>query len=465
MRVNGVTTLKTTYSYDPASRIASITYPSGWTVSQIRDIMGRIWQLPFTTPASTVAGNAITNATYEPFGPLYTLTYGNGVNESRRFDLDYRVLSLTDAGTSTLQSLTYAYDANDNVSSIADGVTAGNSQAFGYDVLNRLITASGNYGAFAWTYDKNGNRLTQTLGGALASYAYTAGTNRLASITASGSTTPVGYIATGNISSIPPTTGAAVATLTYSAANRLASVTGTPVAITAIKYDAFGQRFSKADPGSNPILYTYDQSGNLLEETDGHGLLIDYVYLNGRPVAEITGGKVYYTNADRLGTPQLVTDASQNVVWSTTYQPFGATSIPVGSISQNLRFPGQYADGETGWNHNGFRDYMPSVGRYLENDPIGLLGGLNSYRYAKANPGAFTDRWGLDPIGDIVDQFGDLVGDKTKETATSIDLQGIGLSEKPSRITAKVCVTAWNLAAKGKFSWKGLAEKLLEDYA
>ncbi len=394
-RVNGATTLPTAYTYDPASRVASITYPSGWTVSQTRDIMGRIWQLPVATPSAASVGNAITNATYEPFGPLYTLTYGNGANEARSFDLDYRVLSLTDAGTSALQNLSYSYDANDNVSSIADGVTPTHSQTFGYDVLNRLTAATGAYGAFGWTYDRNGNRLTQTLGGTLTSYGYTAGTNRLASIMSGGSTTPVGYTATGNISSIPPTTGAPVATLTYSAANRLASVTGTTVAITGMVYDAFGQRFSKADPGSNPILYTYDQSGNLLEETNGHGTLIDYVYLNGRPVAEITGGKLYYVHADRLATPQLVTGSGQNVAWSTTYQPFGMTTIPVGSISQNLRFPGQYFDGETGWNHNGFRDYMSGFGRYSESDPIGLATNINPYFYADGNPVAVVDVSGL----------------------------------------------------------------------
>jgi RHS repeat-associated protein len=393
-RVNGATTLKTVYTYDAASRLASTTYPSGWTISQTRDIMGRIWQLPVTAPGGASAGSAITNATYEPFGPLYTLSYGNGVNESRRFDLDYRVTSLADAGTSALQNLTYAYDANDNLSSIGDGVTPANSQMFGYDVLNRLAGATGAYGVFGWTYDKLGNRLTQTLGGVTTAYGYTAGTNRLASITVGSSMTPVNYTATGNISSIPPTPGAPVATLSYNAANRLASVTGTTVAIVGMVYDAFGQRFSKSAPGSSPILYTYDQNGNLLEENE-NGFPIDYVYLNGRPVAEVTGGKVYYLHADRLGTPQLVTDAGQNIVWSTSYQPFGTTSLPAGTISQNLRFPGQYFDGETGWNHNGWRDYVPDIGRYGQSDPAGLAGGSDTYLYVGANPLNTFDLLGL----------------------------------------------------------------------
>jgi len=103
-------------------------------------------------------------------------------------------------------------------------VTHGNSQSFAYDTLNRLMNATGAYGNFGWTYDLVGNPLTQTLSGASTAYAYTAGTNQLASITAGGTTTPVSYTATGNISSIPPTTGAPAATLNYNAANRMASV-------------------------------------------------------------------------------------------------------------------------------------------------------------------------------------------------------------------------------------------------
>ena len=394
-RVNGNTTLQTTYQYDPASRIASTTYPSGWTVSQTRDIMGRIYQLPVAAPGGASSGNAIANATYEPFGPLYTLSFGNGINEARRFDLDYRVTSLTDIGTNTLQSLTYSYDANDNVSSITDGVTPAYSQTLGYDALNRLTAASGVVGSLAYTYDPVGNRLTQTVSGAITTYGYTPATNRLASITAGGTMTPVSTTAAGGISGIPPTTGAPVAALNYSAANRLASVSGTTPAIAGILYDAFGKRLSKTDTGSYPILYTYDQNGNLLEEADGHGLLVDYIYLNGRPGAEITGGKLYYLHADRLGTPQLATDSSQNVVWSTTYQPFGTTPIPIGSITQNLRLPGQYADGETGFSYSQFRDYEPGLGRFLEDDPIGLAGGFNTYAYVTANPIKIVDRSGL----------------------------------------------------------------------
>ncbi len=60
------------------------------------------------------------------------------------------------------------------------------------------------------------------------------------------------------------------------------------------------------------------------------------------------------------------------MAWQAAYQPFGTNTGTSGLFTQNLRFPGQYADSETGWYQNGFRDYNPGLGRYMESDPIGL---------------------------------------------------------------------------------------------
>ena len=78
-------------------------------------------------------------------------------------------------------------------------------------------------------------------------------------------------------------------------------------------------------------------------------------------------------NPDHLATPQKMTDRTGTVVWSADYNPFGAATITVSTITSNLRFPGQYYDAETELNYNYMRDYNPVIGRYIESDPIGIL--------------------------------------------------------------------------------------------
>jgi RHS repeat-associated protein len=116
----------------------------------------------------------------------------------------------------------------------------------------------------------------------------------------------------------------------------------------------------------------------------------------------LTGSTFTWLHDDKLGRPQVATNASQTVVWKASYQPYGETLSTSGSFTQNLRFPGQYYDAESGVNHNGFRDYVPSLGRYLEADPIGIYGntgisngGLNPYLYVGADPMRSVDPLGL----------------------------------------------------------------------
>jgi len=121
-----------------------------------------------------------------------------------------------------------------------------------------------------------------------------------------------------------------------------------------------------------------------------------YVYLNGQPLAKIEETSVYYYHNDALGTPQKMTDSTGTVVWAADYKPFGEVTITVSTITNNLRFPGQYYDAETGLHYNLNRDYSPPRGGYIEADPIGIIGGGNHlYQYVQNNPIKLQDPTGL----------------------------------------------------------------------
>ena len=82
------------------------------------------------------------------------------------------------------------------------------------------------------------------------------------------------------------------------------------------------------------------------------------------------------------------------MVWSGRYKAWGRLLHVEGEIKQPLRFQGQYEDGETGLFYNRYRYYDPDVARYVTQDPVGLLGGLNTYTYAP-NPTGWSDPLGL----------------------------------------------------------------------
>ncbi|MCF4987721.1 RHS repeat-associated core domain-containing protein, partial [Pseudomonas syringae] len=104
--------------------------------------------------------------------------------------------------------------------------------------------------------------------------------------------------------------------------------------------------------------------------------------------------KVYYFHTDQIGTPLEMTDAEGQIVWQAKYRPWGAIEkLVVNEVEQNLRFQGQYFDVETGLHYNTFRYYDPEIGRFITQDPIGLAGGDNLYKYVP-NPTAWVDPWG-----------------------------------------------------------------------
>jgi RHS repeat-associated protein len=205
-----------------------------------------------------------------------------------------------------------------------------------------------------------------------------------------------GYDAAGNLTSrtLGKTTQLA---LTYNADGRPAGA-----ATESYKYDGFGERaLINATATSHDI---FGPGGELLAENSATGApLRSYVYLNGLPLAMVDStGNIAYILADQVGQPQKMVDGSGTLVWDRVPDEFGATvAQPVGMTAANpLRFPGQQYDAATGLHYNHFRDYDPALGRYVQSDPIGLAGGVNTYSYALGNPLKYTD-----PTGTCIGPF------------------------------------------------------------
>ena len=375
------------YTYESAGRLSGITYASSaWVVAYTRDTAGQITAVTTTQPGHAATSLA-TSVTHMPFGPLASLTWGNGVTDARTFDQDYRTTSIKDVGTGNIQYLSYGYDADNNVHTVTDNVTPANNQTLTWDVIDRLTGATGSYAAESIAYDSNSNRKTYT-GTTITRYSNTDRMKKWGS-------SVVAYDSAGNM------TGFSTKVMTYSKANRLATANPFGTAST-YTYDAFGQRLKAKTPGTPFAVRIYDLWGHFLTETNS-GVETDYVYLDDMPLSVIKPSTptVSAIHTDRIGTPQDATSSTKAVVWTGNYDPFGLVT-PTTTITMNDRFPGMYAE-LTGFNYNMLRDYFPGgYAGYLEGDLIDrrIAPFGNSYNYANQNPTKYTDPSGLAP-GDI----------------------------------------------------------------
>jgi RHS repeat-associated protein len=393
--ING-TPFTTFYAYDLADNLTAITYPSGRVVTYLRDALGRVSEVRSRpTPGGADVTLASTVA-YLPFGPVSGLAYGNGLVLARAFDLDYRMTAQAVTATGvTAQDLGYGYDPASNITATNDNRVPARSQGFTYDALDRLTQGTGLYGQLGYTYDAVGNRLTRGKagpGGFTETSVIGANDNRLVSVTGGAVARNFTYTAAGHV------TGDGTLGFTISAAGRNVEAKLNGVTLATYVHNGLGERVKKAVPAGAVTLFHFAASGQLIATSDGAGAnWTEYVWLGAMPLAQVQNGTVYYAHADHLNAPQALTDASQAIVWDASFRPFGEVEAASGAVAQNLRFPGQYFDAETGTHYNYFRDYDPALGRYLQSDPIGLAGGLDTYSYVGGNPVRFVDPVGKSP--------------------------------------------------------------------
>lgn len=390
------TFVSTHYRYDVAGNLTGITYPSGREVNYQLDALARISSITTKLNASAPEQTLINNIAYLPFGPANTYQYGNNLTHVKIYDQDYRLTGIQVDG---ILNRSYGYDLVNNITSINNALSSTHDQIYSYDALNRLITASGGYGNLIYDYDAVGNRLSEIRNGSSDIYQYETTSNRLSGITRASGNRNFTYDSAGN-----PVQRTAddnsEQNFTFNNANRLSSVSVNGTQTATYTYNPLGQRVVKTLSNGNKEIYHYDESGQLIAVTDGTGATLrEYIYWGNQQIALITNGNTYYIHNDHLNTPQVMTNQSQQVVWMGDYEPFGEVATNQNNSTEIFsRFPGQYLDSETGLYYNYFRDYDPSIGRYIESDPIGLQGGINTYAYVSGNPFKFIDPDGLEPF-------------------------------------------------------------------
>jgi RHS repeat-associated protein len=373
------------YAYTNGN-LTTLTTPSGQTVTYGYNGNHQV------TSIAVNGATVLNSVTYDPLGPVSGWTWSNSTTTTRTYDSDGKVSQIVSAGTKT-----FGYDDAFRVTGTTDTSPGSTNWTYGYDALDRLTSGASPSVTRGWTYDANGNRLTET-GSAPSTYTLAPSSNRIANITGALART-YAYDGAGN------TTGYSTVTASYSGAGRLTTLANGSTTETAL-YNALGQRIQIGGGVNGTVLYAYDEAGHLLGEYDGTGTLIqETVWLGDIPVATLrpSGSTVaiYYVHTDQLNTPRQVTRPSDNAaMWTWNSDPFGtdaanANPAGAGTFAFNLRLPGQVFDGQAGLHYNGYRDYDPATGRYVEVDPIGLHGGVNPYRYSNGNPVSSFDPTGL----------------------------------------------------------------------
>jgi len=272
------------------------------------------------------------------------------------------------------------YSKVSNITSItADDKT----KTFDYDAIDRLISYDLNITEYQrFSYDDNGNRLS-LVEDENTTYTYKDKTNILEKSENPDINTTYTYDETGNI------IGDGTHTYTYDGRNRLVGVDSN----VRYTYNYDNKRTSKTVDGTTTY-FIYD-AHKLVGEYDADGTVIkEYLYNGNTPIAVVTADGISRIYADHLDTSRRVANDAGEIVWQWESKPFGEDEAN-GTITMNLRFPGQYYDAETKTHYNINRDYNPVIGRYIQSDPIGLCGGVNSYLYVNGEPLTNIDMEGL----------------------------------------------------------------------
>ncbi len=302
-----------------------------------------------------------------------------------------QILHQLTATSTQINQAAYAYNGVGNRTSLTD---RRGSQAFGYDNLDRLTSAShpllGTAQSFA--YDPVGNR-TATGNVTNAGNQLTADATHSYQYDDNGNLTRKTLLATGNYTQY-----------SYDAENRLTKVedfvAGNPTAAftSTYRYDGLGRRIEKVANGQTKR-YIYDGEDILLEYDGSNVLQARYTHGPGidEPIAVTKGANTFFYHQDGLGSVTDLTDSAGVTAKSYNYDAYGNILESPGTVEQPYTYTGREFDSESGLYYYRARYYDPTTGRFLQNDPVGFSGGINLYRYALGNPASLRDPLGENP--------------------------------------------------------------------
>lgn len=344
------------YTYDVIGRRTAITANGLPPVTYQYDTASRLTQVAQGTQSIGLA--------YDATGRRTSLTYPNSMSTFYTYDNASRLLSIEHLNSTTqqlIEGLTYTYDAAGNrISFTRSGPQAALPQAVqaAYDAANEMLTRNSELGTQNLSYDANGNLTSQT--------------------DANGTTT-----------------------YTWDARNRLTGINTTVIASNSeaisasFTYDALGRRTSKTINGVT-TQYIYDRHNIVAEIQNG---VIEAAYLRGLRIDEAFVRQTS-SNTDALGSVMGLTDQTGAMQTTYSYDPFGNTAI-TGTSANPFQYTGRENDG-TGLYYYRARYYSPRLQRFISEDPIRLLGGINFYGYVRNNPLKFKDPLGLEHDDDTL---------------------------------------------------------------
>ncbi|WP_444944676.1 RHS repeat-associated core domain-containing protein [Microbulbifer sp. ZKSA006] len=323
--------------------------------------------------SAVLAGNSHTLG-YDSADRWSSLSYASGASRTNTYNADGTLDSstITDPTGTILEALGYSFDAAKNITAYSDN---DGTQVFSYDGVDRLTSAdypdSTSLIDEIFSYDGVGNREDPSDS---STYEYNSN-NEL--ISQNNSALIRAYDDDGNLTSV---TGTENKTFTYDLDNRLTGYSDGDTA-ASYGYNFSGQRIFKSVDGTTTwFLWSGTQLLAEFEESNGAASLTQrYDYLPGAyaPLQLADTHGTYAVYSDHLDTPRLLIDSDGEAIWRSTRTAFGETSIDndmTGNVVVfNMRFPGQYYDDESGLHYNYYRDYDPTLGRYIQSDPRGTI--------------------------------------------------------------------------------------------